>query len=220
MTTALSVPLPRSQDTASALSDRAGGDPAAGRVRRPYLVALPDPEPPFDDELEGRADAPGPPTRYRRWTPPAPADAGSATTALLPARVPATREPVRIQVADVPAWSHEADMGVRRTSTAALPIARRSASMLARALVEVLSGQRSVAQLRVHCSADVYAGLAARPTPSSPALAHLLSVRVCEPADGVAEVSTVFRRGGRARAVAFRLQGVDGRWRITALQVG
>ena len=67
---------------------------------------------------------------------------------------------------------------------------------------------------------DAMAADLARPTPSSPALAHLLSVHVCEPADGVAEVSTVFRRGGRARAVAFRLQGVDGRWRITALQVG
>jgi hypothetical protein len=47
-----------------------------------------------------------------------------------------------------------------------------------------------------------------------------MNVRVCEPADGVAEVSAVFRRADRVRAIAFRIQGVDGRWRITALQLG
>ena len=45
-------------------------------------------------------------------------------------------------------------------------------------------------------------------------------VRVCEPVDGVAEVTAVARRGGRAHAVAARLEGIDGRWRCTALQVG
>jgi hypothetical protein len=45
-------------------------------------------------------------------------------------------------------------------------------------------------------------------------------VRVCEPVDGVAEVSAVARRAGRAHAVAARLEGIDGRWRCTALQIG
>ena len=46
------------------------------------------------------------------------------------------------------------------------------------------------------------------------------SVRVCEPADGVAEASAVVVDGGRVRAVAFRMVGLDGRWRVEALQVG
>ena len=46
------------------------------------------------------------------------------------------------------------------------------------------------------------------------------SVRVCEPVDGVAEVVAVARRAGRAHAVAARLEGIDGRWRCTALQIG
>ena len=57
------------------------------------------------------------------------------------------------------------------------------------------------------------------PTFASASLPHLVSVRVCEPADGVAEVSVAFRRAERVRALAFRIQGVDGRWRMTALQL-
>ena len=48
----------------------------------------------------------------------------------------------------------------------------------------------------------------------------LLSVHVSEPADGVAEVCASFRRRTRVAALAFRLQGIDGRWRLTDLQVG
>ncbi len=128
--------------------------------------------------------------------------------------------PTTIAAVDVPTWSSEADIGVRRTATEHLPPARRAASVLARALVEVLSSRRPVAQLRVHCAPDIYAGLLERPFAGHQALPHLMNVRVCEPADGVAEVSAVFRRADRVRAIAFRIQGVDGRWRITALQLG
>ena len=124
-----------------------------------------------------------------------------------------------VHSAGVPAWSEEADIGVRLTTTADLPAAERSASVLARAVIEVLSGRRPLGQLRVHCAPDVYAGLADRPTFASAALPHLVSVRVCEPADGVAEVSVAYRRAERVRALAFRIQGVDGRWRMTALQL-
>jgi hypothetical protein len=92
--------------------------------------------------------------------------------------------------------------------------------VLARAVVEMLSGQRPLAQLRVHCAPEIYAGLAERPVLTHQGLPHVLTVRVCEPADGVAEVSAAFRRSERVRALAFRIEGVDGRWRITALQVG
>jgi hypothetical protein len=124
-----------------------------------------------------------------------------------------------VHSAGVPTWSDEADIGVRLTTTADLPSAERSASVLARAVIEVLSGRRPLGQLRVHCAPDVYAGLANRPTFASASLPHLVSVRVCEPADGVAEVSVAFRRAERVRALAFRIQGVDGRWRMTALQL-
>jgi hypothetical protein len=48
----------------------------------------------------------------------------------------------------------------------------------------------------------------------------LRSIRVCEPADGVAEVSAVVQIGPRFRAMAARLEGLDGRWRCVRLQLG
>ena len=190
---------------------------------RPYLAPVPDCDPPFDDERT-------PVSRIRQLRP--------APRALVPAGGPvarprspfsapyapsapgpATGAPEAIADAEVPGWSQDSDVGVRRTTTAELPPAIKAGQMLARALVEMLSGRRPVNQLRVHCAPEVFAGLQARPVAPG-ALSHLLNVRVCEPADGVAEVSAVFRRGPRVRAIAFRIQGVDGRWRVTALQTG
>lgn len=169
-------------------------------VSGPYLSAVPDCEPPFDDERSAASRI-----QQLRHTP-------KATTRAVTA-------PDKILDADVPGWSQDEDIGVRLTATAELPAAQRTGQLLARALVEVLSGQRPLPQLRVHCAPEVFAGLQSRQILTG-ALSHLLTVRVCEPADGVAEVSAVFRRGERVRAIAFRIQGVDGRWRVTALQTG
>jgi hypothetical protein len=46
------------------------------------------------------------------------------------------------------------------------------------------------------------------------------SIRVGEPADGVAEVCAVIQRGRRYFATAARLEGFDGRWRCVALRLG
>lgn len=243
--------------------------------RVPYLTAVPDCEPPFDDDVPAgsgsvrpgllrmpqisvrddhptgpagvtarRSGIPGhllpadrevvsvrPPARIstspsgrviNRPATAAPTAASPRRTAPTdqPREAPAGGGPTTIASHSVPKWSSEADVGVRLTASENLPPAKRSASVLARALVEVLSGRRPVAQLRVHCAPEIYAGLLDRPAPVPMSLPHLLTVHVCEPADGVAEVSAAFRRAERVRALAFRIQGVDGRWRITALQLG
>lgn len=191
---------------------------------RPYLAAVPDCEPPFDDQRSAVSRL----QRLRAATQARAAARTSGGTALLErpgasgdagVRTPDSAVPDTVTQAGVPGWSQDADMGVRRTATAQLPAAGKSGSMLARALVEVLCGQRPVPQLRVHCAPEVFAGLQSRPAAGG-ALGHLLTVRVSEPADGVAEVAAVYRRGERVRALAFRIQGVDGRWRVTALQTG
>jgi len=100
-----------------------------------------------------------------------------------------------------------------------LPPADRSAQLLARALIEVFCGVRPHAQLRRHCTPEVFADLNAIPAgPVGTGRVRLL--RVCEPTAGVAEVSVVYAAGARSRALAFRIEGVEQHWRITAMQVG
>jgi hypothetical protein len=48
----------------------------------------------------------------------------------------------------------------------------------------------------------------------------LHSLHFAEPADGVAEVAAIVRIGDRFRAIALRLEGLDGRWRCVRLQIG
>ncbi len=171
----------------------------------PYLAPVPDSLPPFDDERTAK-------TRLRALALSSPAGRAIVRAMMRP---PSTR--VVVTDPSVPSWSEDSDVGVRRTRSRALPEAERVGRALARALVEVMSGRRPVSQLRAHCAPEVYAGLAVQPV-SANAMATLGGVRVCEPADGVAEVVAVVRLGRRAHALAFRIQGVDGRWRITALQ--
>jgi hypothetical protein len=45
-------------------------------------------------------------------------------------------------------------------------------------------------------------------------------IRVCEPADGVVEACAVVVSHGRVRALALRLEGLDGRWLVTQLTIG
>lgn len=121
---------------------------------------------------------------------------------------------------NVPSWSADADMGVRRTATAQLSPAPRAAQVFATALVEVLTGRRPVGQLRAHAAPAVFAGLVNRSRVALSAPTQLMSVRLGQPADGVAEVSATVRTATRARAIAFRMEGLDGRWRVTALDIG
>lgn len=199
-------------------ADRTSGHPTP----RPYLAPVPDTEPPLDpvDTPLTLIDAGSRPATRGLHGVPVPAPIGGAT---LPRPRPAPRTPaapVSVACEAVPSWSAEPDMGVQRTGSAQLPDVTRAAQVFATALIEVLSGRRPVGQLRVHASPTVFAGLVNRTTRGPGTPVQLMSLRVCQPADGVAEVSATVRCGPRARAIAFRLEGVDGRWRVTALDIG
>jgi hypothetical protein len=116
------------------------------------------------------------------------------------------------------------DFGPSWSSRADLPDPHLDGRRLITLALEAMAGRRPMSQLQPFTSLGVFAALTAgrRPAWCAGSASPLLvgQVRVCEPVDGVAEVSAVARRDGRAHAVAARLEGIDGRWRCTALQVG
>ncbi|GLJ78480.1 Rv3235 family protein [Microbacterium imperiale] len=114
------------------------------------------------------------------------------------------------------------------TATADLPDPEPLVRNLTRGVLEVLAGVREVEQLARWLSEDAYrvlvtrANLSARArsarqvAPARPVYS-IVSVRTCEPADGVVESAVVVTMPTRTRAVAVRLEGRDGRWRATSL---
>lgn len=182
-------------------STRAPEMPAPAAPPPLRLVVVPTPQPPLEDErLAVRLVLPG-------------------VTAPRPAHRPGPR-PRTERVTARP----DDDFGPSLSVRADLPDPREAGLRLITCTLEALAGRRPFAQLQPMTSMRVFAALSGGRRPrwctegSSPLLVS--RVHVCEPVDGVAEVSAVARRNGRAHAVAARLEGIDGRWRCTALQIG
>lgn len=101
---------------------------------------------------------------------------------------------------------------------------------LATGVVEVLGGVRDLEQLGRWLSEGVYRhllrrsiiaarGRAARgQTPARP-VAGVAATRLTYPAGNVVEATVLLHGATRTRAVAIRLEGMDSRWRATALAV-
>jgi hypothetical protein len=100
----------------------------------------------------------------------------------------------------------------------------------AQATVEVLGGDRPLAQLVRWTNARVYQDLERRvrilgqTVPTPPRLRtvrpSVRSVHVFRPTPHSAEVSVHVRHGQRSRAIAARLEERDGRWRCVELELG
>jgi hypothetical protein len=116
----------------------------------------------------------------------------------------------------------DGEFGPQPTRRADLPEPARWAGRFVQAIVEVLAGDRPPTQLVRWTTKDVYDDMVnrIRRTAALSARPLVRSVHVSEPADGVAEVAALVRRGARCSAVAFRLEGLDGRWQCTALELG
>lgn len=132
---------------------------------------------------------------------------------------------------DFAAASDEQYFGPQRTLSQDLPDPRAWAGRITLALLEVMTGVRPAPQVLRWTSPEVYAVVARRSAlvarrvadgnaPRARPRLRVIRVRVCEPADGVAEATVILRDGPRVRAVAVRLVGQDGKWRVGALQVG
>jgi hypothetical protein len=120
--------------------------------------------------------------------------------------------------------------GQQPTSTAALPSPQPLIENLTRCVIEILAGARDLEQISRWVTDDVYRHLLKRVVLSTRARQAknqvatrptftLGSVLTCEPRDGVVESVVVVRGRARSRAVAIRLEGLDRRWRATAIHV-
>lgn len=101
---------------------------------------------------------------------------------------------------------------------------------LTRCVIEILAGARDLEQISRWVTDDVYRHLLKRVVlsararqakgriPVRPAFA-IGSISLCEPRDGVVEAVVIVRGRARVRAVALRLEGLDNRWRATAINV-
>ena len=200
--------------------------PATTTLRR---LPLPVCDPPYDDEV-------GAPTTARSSALAGAAVQGTLALAfVLPSGVPAVPDapPVPappdlrlVRPADAQEALDDVEFGPQPTPRAALPEPRTWAGRFVQAVIEVLAGDRPASQLVRWTTTEVYDDVACRITPGGrpgsavPARAVVRSVHVTEPADGVAEVAALVRRGVRVTAVALRLEGMDGRWQCTALELG
>ncbi|QIG38274.1 3-hydroxyacyl-CoA dehydrogenase [Microbacterium sp. 4R-513] len=116
----------------------------------------------------------------------------------------------------------------QRTPAAELPDPEPFLQNLTRGVLEVFSGAREVEQLARWVTEDAFRKLvvrsnlsararSARGVPAKRPVHSILSVRHTAPADGVVEAVVIVAGPARTRAVAVRLEGMDGRWRATSL---
>lgn len=109
-----------------------------------------------------------------------------------------------------------------RTPRVDLPAPGPHAATLTRMVLEVLAGDRPLRQLTRCATPEVCDEVEVLVSPRAPRpwAGSLRRLMVCEPVAGVAEVSAIVSQGVRTVALALRLEGVDGRWQLTALQLG
>ena len=120
--------------------------------------------------------------------------------------------------------------GHQPSSTASLPDPAPLIENLTRCVIEILAGARDLEQISRWVTDDVYRHLLKRVVLSARARQatgrkatrptfSIGSTATCEPRDGVVEAVVVVRGKARTRAVALRLEGLDSRWRATAIHV-
>lgn len=164
--------------------------------------------------------APATPGGQRRRENPLPTD---GATALDPAAADRAPRPADLRVLPGGAGEQRKGDGDRRRMLV-------RAHRFVQAVVEVVSGDRPCTQLVRWTDREVYDDLTTRvaalsgtvgsvPATEQPR-AKVVSVKVCRPRDGVAEVAAHVRQGARSHALAARLEHVEQRWICTALELG
>ncbi|MCU1586493.1 MAG: 3-hydroxyacyl-CoA dehydrogenase [Microbacteriaceae bacterium] len=139
------------------------------------------------------------------------------------------RETLPSKVIRAPFQSEEF-FGTQPARRSDLPNPQPLLENLTRCVIEILAGARDLEQISRWVTDDVYRHLLKRVVLSSrarqakgqvvrrPSFA-IGSTSICEPRDGVIEAVVIVQGRARTRAVALRLEGLDNRWRATAINV-
>ena len=120
--------------------------------------------------------------------------------------------------------------GQQPASSTKLPNPEPLLVNLTRCVIEILSGARDLEQISRWVTDDVYRHLLKRVVLSARAREArgravarptftIGSTTMSEPRDGVVEAVVIVHGRARTRAVALRLEGLDNRWRATAINV-
>jgi hypothetical protein len=183
------------------------------------LLPAPQSEPPYDDERE---TAPAYETVH--------AVQGALALAFeLPGGLPAVPAAALQLVRSADGEAEPDFFAPQRTPTTALPDPRLFAARLVQAMLEVVVAARPLAQLIRWTTEEVYRQLgrqvriaghedASRRRRLVPG--RVRSIHISEPRGHAVEVCAIVQHRERTTAMALRLEGVDGRWQCTALQVG
>ncbi|MDF8262900.1 Rv3235 family protein [Luteipulveratus flavus] len=126
---------------------------------------------------------------------------------------------------DFRARDEDPDFGPQATLRTDLPEPAVWVHRLLHATLESVTGVRQPHQLSRWMIPAVHATVVRRHRVAQrrgAAVQHtqVRRVRVDEPVDGVVEAAAVVVLDGRVRAVAMRLNGVDGRWLLTEMTIG
>lgn len=105
------------------------------------------------------------------------------------------------------------------------PEPSRWAAAMIVATLETLHGARTPGQLRRWLSPPVHAAVAARAacitrSTATPPRILIRSIHATEVDTGRVEAAAVVEVAGRCRAIALQMRTYDGRWRVTALEIG
>jgi hypothetical protein len=116
------------------------------------------------------------------------------------------------------------------TSSTHLPDPQQLIETLARCTLEIISGSRDLEQIARYVTDDVYRHLLQRVHVSQ--RARTITKRpvtrpnfalgrtiITKPVDGVVEAVVIVHGRARTRSIALRLEGIDRRWRATAINV-
>lgn len=155
---------------------------------------------------------------------PAPLPDELSSVEVLPVREILPSKPIR------PRFVPDEFFGHQPATREALPDPKPLLENLTRCVIEILAGARDLEQIARWVSDDVYRHLLKRVVISTRARQAtgraatrptftIGSTTLCEPRDGVIEAVVIVRGRARTRAVAVRLEGLDMRWRATAVNV-